>query len=59
MKKINDSFKKIKLNSKYMIDFNKIDDLSFMIDDIDSKKAKKVKNYGKKSKRKYKFFKKR
>jgi hypothetical protein len=51
--------KKIKLNSKYMIDFDKIDDLSFMIDDIDSKKQKKVKNYGKKSKRKYKFLKKR
>ena len=58
MKKINDSFKKIKLNSKYMIDFNKIDDLSFMIDDIDSKKLKKAKNYGKKSIRKYKRIKK-
>jgi hypothetical protein len=41
-----------------MIDFDKIDDLSFMIDDTDSKKPKKVKNYGKKSSRKYKLIKK-
>jgi hypothetical protein len=41
-----------------MIDFDKIDDLSFMIDDIDSKKLKKAKNYGKKSCRKHKFLKK-
>jgi hypothetical protein len=41
--------KKITLNSKYMIDFEKIDDLSFMIDDIDSKKLTKIKKYGKKS----------
>jgi hypothetical protein len=41
-----------------MIDFDKIDDLSFMIDDIDSKKLKKAKNYGKKSSRKYKRIKK-
>ena len=50
--------KRITLNSKYMIDFDKIDDLSFMIDDIDSKKLKKAKNYGKKSSRKYKRIKK-
>ncbi len=41
-----------------MIDFDKIDDLSFMIDDIDSKKIKKAKNYGKKSCRKHNFLKK-
>jgi hypothetical protein len=41
-----------------MIDFDKIDDLSFMIDDIDSKKLKKAKNYGKKSNRKHKRIKK-
>ena len=41
-----------------MIDFDKIDDLSFMIDDIDSKKIKKAKNYGKKSSRKHKLIKK-
>jgi hypothetical protein len=32
-----------------MIDFDKIDDLSFMINDIDSKKIKKTKKYGKKN----------
>ena len=31
-----------------MIDFEKIDDLSFMIDDIDSKKLRKIKKYVKK-----------
>jgi hypothetical protein len=42
-----------------MIDFDKIDDLSFMIDDIDSKKLKKEKKYGKKSCKQRKFIKKR
>ena len=37
------------INSKYMIDFDKIDDLSFMIDDFDSKKLKKSNKNGKKS----------
>jgi len=32
-----------------MIDFDKIEDLSFMINDIDLKKLKKIKKYGKKS----------
>jgi hypothetical protein len=42
-----------------MIDFDKIDDLSFMIDDSEQKKLKKAKKNGKKSSRKYKFIKKR
>ena len=50
--------KRITLNSKYMIDFDKIGDLSFMIDDYEPKKIKKAKNYGKKSSRKYKRIKK-
>jgi hypothetical protein len=37
------------INSKYMIDFDKIDDLSFMIQDFDSKKLKRIKKHGKKS----------
>ena len=49
---------KIIINSKYMIDFDKIDDLSFMIDDSVSKKLKKAKKNGKKSSRKYKLIKK-
>lgn len=32
-----------------MIDFDKIDDLSFMIQDFDSKKLKRIKKHGKKS----------
>jgi hypothetical protein len=42
-----------------MIDFEKIDDLSFMIDDTDSKKLKKTKKYGKKSIKQRKRIKKR
>lgn len=42
-----------------MIDFDKIDDLSFMIDDIDSKKLKKVRKNGKKICKQRKFVKKR
>jgi hypothetical protein len=41
-----------------MIDFDKIDDLSFMIDDIDSKKLKKTKKNGKKIYKQRKFVKK-
>ena len=41
-----------------MIDFDKIGDLSFMIDDYEPKKIKKAKNYGKKSSRKHKRIKK-
>ena len=37
-----------------MIDFDKIGDLSFMIEDYEPKKIKKAKNYGKKSSRKHK-----
>jgi hypothetical protein len=42
-----------------MIDFDKIDDLSFMIDDTDSKKLKKKKNNGKKIYKQCKRIKKR
>jgi hypothetical protein len=42
-----------------MIDFDKIDDLSFMIDDTDSKKLKKVKKNGKKIYKQCKRIKKR
>jgi len=38
-----------------MIDFDKIDDLSFMINDIDSKKIKKAKKYGKKNCKQHKY----
>jgi hypothetical protein len=41
-----------------MIDFDKIGDLSFMIEDYEPKKIKKAKNYGKKSSRKHKRIKK-
>ena len=41
-----------------MIDFDKIDDLSFMIDDTDSKKIKKAQKYGKKSSKQRKLIKK-
>jgi len=40
---------KITLNSNIMIDFDKIGDLSFMIEDYEPKKIKKAKKYGKKS----------
>jgi len=42
-----------------MIDFDKIDDLSFMISDIDSKKLKGVKKNGKKICKQRKLIKKR
>jgi hypothetical protein len=41
-----------------MIDFDKIGDLSFMIEDYEPKKIKKAKKYGKKSSRKHKRIKK-
>ena len=41
-----------------MRDFEKIDDLSFMINDFDEKKPKKMKKYGKKSSKQRKRFKK-
>ena len=38
-----------------MIDFDKLDDLSWMIQDFEYKKPKKIKKYGKKNCKQHKY----
>jgi hypothetical protein len=55
MKKNQYFSKRITLNSKYMNDFEKVEDLTWMISDNERKIVKKRKKYGKKNSRQHKY----